>query len=326
MLKKNNGTGTKPLLTIGIPTYNRGDLLANSLLCVINAVRGLENFIELIISDNCSDDNTEEVVKSFQNSFPLQYFKNERNIGFNYNYNKIVDCYASGEYCWIIGDDDFVGEETVKMIISVLQSQKSLSFLYLNYELVPIDLLLKKSEFNVPDAEKMEFKSYETYSSLLSDIADDGNIFMGFISAVIFRLALIKEIDKTYVSDDTWTTPFNLFPHSSYYAIGLKDEPAGAIKNTMFAAAVLEKPWSSKISLLYLKLLPEMYNYYLDKGFSHHALRKHKELMVKTGLSYLLKSPLSAQSGSLKYNFLRKFVFDGTFYKLILQSVLEKLR
>lgn len=66
-----------PLVTIAIPTYNRADLyLKQAIQCSLNQTY---SNIEIIVSDNCSDDDTEAVVKSFIYTH-IRYFKHEKNI------------------------------------------------------------------------------------------------------------------------------------------------------------------------------------------------------------------------------------------------------
>ena len=52
----------KPLVSVCIPTYNKARYLRKSLDSIINQTYGN---LEIIISDNASPDNTEEIIKSF---------------------------------------------------------------------------------------------------------------------------------------------------------------------------------------------------------------------------------------------------------------------
>ncbi|MDD2524542.1 MAG: glycosyltransferase, partial [Endomicrobiaceae bacterium] len=47
-----------PLLSICIPTYNRADYLNQSIQSIVNS-DGFGDKVEIVISDNCSTDNTE---------------------------------------------------------------------------------------------------------------------------------------------------------------------------------------------------------------------------------------------------------------------------
>lgn len=67
-------------LSICIPTYNRSSYLQRTLESIL-AQDGLAE-IEVIISDNASDDNTAEIVESFVQRFPsiVKYYRNVENI------------------------------------------------------------------------------------------------------------------------------------------------------------------------------------------------------------------------------------------------------
>jgi glycosyltransferase involved in cell wall biosynthesis len=58
-----------PLLSICIPTYNRAELLKN---CVESIVINydFDEEVEVVISDNASDDNTLEICEMFASKYP----------------------------------------------------------------------------------------------------------------------------------------------------------------------------------------------------------------------------------------------------------------
>lgn len=94
-----SGTESKePLLSICIPTYNRAEMLDNTLQLLIND-HSFDERVEVIVSDNCSTDNTEEVVKKY----PLVcYYKNEKNIK-DRNFWHVLN-YATGKYVRLFND------------------------------------------------------------------------------------------------------------------------------------------------------------------------------------------------------------------------------
>lgn len=69
-----------PILSICIPTYNRATYLEKSLLSIMQTEEFKNNEIEIVISDNCSTDNTEEVVRKYLSRNNIVYYKNEENI------------------------------------------------------------------------------------------------------------------------------------------------------------------------------------------------------------------------------------------------------
>lgn len=99
-----------PLVTIGIPTYNRADgYLKQTLASALNQT--YQNF-EIIVSDNCSPDHTESVVKSFSDP-RIRYFRHSENIGANNNFNFCLE-QASGDYFLLFHDDDLIDTDFVE--------------------------------------------------------------------------------------------------------------------------------------------------------------------------------------------------------------------
>jgi len=109
----------KPILTIAVPTYNRNTklafLLRNLAPQLINEPR-----VELIISDNCSPDDTPSVVEYFVDAgLRCRYIRNREDIGPDANF---LQCYAiaGGKYVWIFSDDDVILPGTINTILRFL--------------------------------------------------------------------------------------------------------------------------------------------------------------------------------------------------------------
>ncbi len=123
------------LLTIAIPTYNRAELLDKQLAWLAQAIKGIESECEIFVSDNCSTDNTQEVIKKWQGILSHVTFKSSRhseNLGVMKN---IIHCIKSAttKYVWTIGDDDPIQDRTVPYIISKIKQHPDLSLLFLNF-------------------------------------------------------------------------------------------------------------------------------------------------------------------------------------------------
>lgn len=109
------------LLTIAIPTWNRASYLKpniEQLYAEINQCE--EGLVELLISDNHSDDETEQVIRDAQSrGVAINYIRNDENIGSDRN---IAQCFnrAQGDYVWILGDDDFLIDGCLSYLLSYL--------------------------------------------------------------------------------------------------------------------------------------------------------------------------------------------------------------
>ena len=103
----------RPLVTIAIPTYNRADYFLKQALK--SALDQTYQNIEIIVSDNCSTDNTESVVRDFSDS-KIQYFRQTTNIGANNNFNFCVQV-AKGEYFLLLQDDDLIDPDFIEVCL-----------------------------------------------------------------------------------------------------------------------------------------------------------------------------------------------------------------
>ena len=106
-----------PLVTIAIPTYNRADSYLKQSLG--SAVRQTYPEIEIIVSDNCSTDNTREVIESF-NDPRIKYIRQDTNIGANGNMNYCVD-QARGDYLLLLFDDDMIDDDFIDICIKAAE-------------------------------------------------------------------------------------------------------------------------------------------------------------------------------------------------------------
>lgn len=70
----------QPLLSICIPTYNRAEYLDQCLKAIVEQ-DGFDDRVEIVISDNCSTDETKERVKAYSQKYSnIRYFRNEENL------------------------------------------------------------------------------------------------------------------------------------------------------------------------------------------------------------------------------------------------------
>jgi len=107
----------KPLVSVGIPTYNRPDGLRRTLKCITRQT--YEN-LEIIVSDNCSPGSeTEMVVREFmKDDRRIQYFRQDENKGGAYNFDFVLRK-AAGEYFMYAADDDYLeNDDLISRLVS----------------------------------------------------------------------------------------------------------------------------------------------------------------------------------------------------------------
>lgn len=106
-----------PLVSIGIPTYNR----ANSYLkqALKSAVSQTYQHIEIIVSDNCSSDDTESVVKEFRDP-RIRYYRQNKNIGAVPNCNFCLE-QSQGTYFLALYDDDLIDDDFISTCMEAVR-------------------------------------------------------------------------------------------------------------------------------------------------------------------------------------------------------------
>lgn len=96
-------------VSICIPVFNRGDFVAAA---IESALQQEYCPLEILVVDNCSTDNTWEVLQSFKDS-RVKLIRNDSNLGMFGNFNRCLNL-ASGEYIRFLCSDDLLLPETIE--------------------------------------------------------------------------------------------------------------------------------------------------------------------------------------------------------------------
>jgi glycosyltransferase involved in cell wall biosynthesis len=108
---------SKPTVSIGIPTFNRGP---NLLKTVESVLRQDYPHIEVIISDNASTDNTSTLCRYISLSDDrVKYIRQFCNRGPTANFREVLE-QSSGDYFMWLGDDDWIDESYVRFCLNTL--------------------------------------------------------------------------------------------------------------------------------------------------------------------------------------------------------------
>jgi abequosyltransferase len=181
------------LLTIAIPTYNRSGYLDECLNHICSQLKGYEDRVELVVSDNCSTDSTGEVVKRYiDKGYPVIYRRNPENIGSD---NNFIKCFkeAMGKYVLLMGDDDILLEGSLSRILNVLERD--------DYGVVFLRTYGFKEDY-VKERPKVFYKGFDEYSERKVFIKKT-SYFLTFISSNIVNKSIldVKGLDKYYVAN-----------------------------------------------------------------------------------------------------------------------------
>lgn len=196
----------QPLVSVGIPTYNRPEGLARTLKCI---TRQTYSNLEIIVSDNCSpNEDVKNVSHQFmENDSRIKYYHQEENSGPTSNF-MFVFRQATGEYFMWASDDDEWDKEFVTTGIKTLLENPAFDAWFCSLDV--IDRLGRVI---------LQYPTYSRFTSTLNKRKDvirylktPGGIGKANIIYGIYkRDALVKTIDE-YCFSDAWASDlaFNL--------------------------------------------------------------------------------------------------------------------
>lgn len=122
---------TEGLVSVIMPSWNTGKFIAESIQSVINQT--YQNW-ELLIVDDCSADNTDAVVASFDDD-RIKYFKNKKNRGAALTRNRAMR-EAQGEWIAFLDSDDIWVPEKLK---KQLDFMKRNGYIFSYHDFIKID-------------------------------------------------------------------------------------------------------------------------------------------------------------------------------------------
>jgi glycosyltransferase involved in cell wall biosynthesis len=295
---------TNPLLSVCIPTYNRAYLLESALYGLAPQVKFLQGIVELVVSDNCSTDRTEQVIERAREWGPIRYYRNERNVGAKGNIDLCVDR-ATGEFVWVLGDDDLVREEGLRRVLRVLQDHPEVDFVWVNVSLRGTEERERfgriVSEQDFPElfpakCTNLTDRPVDRWEDLIDPQIDP--VFLGSIMCSVFRRALwLANRDIAYNLE--LLSNFSaevLYPHAVVLAQAMIGRRAWYIGYPGVIAFWGYQEWLDHVPVITLITLPQLLDIYSRMGVEPKRIEQCRRSVVKSAgkplLLMLVKSNL----------------------------------
>ncbi|WP_427162642.1 glycosyltransferase family 2 protein [Aliinostoc sp. HNIBRCY26] len=147
-----------PLVSVITPTYNRPDYLKAALT---SAVRQTYRHIEIIVSDNCSPENPQAIVESF-NDPRIRFSRNTTNLGMFGNTIKAFKM-ARGKYVASLLDDDMWEADFLEKLVLPLEANPNLALAFCDHYVID-------AQGNIDDAMTQECSQFYKRSHLAKGI------------------------------------------------------------------------------------------------------------------------------------------------------------
>ncbi len=253
------------LLTIAIPTFNRASLLEQQLSWLHQSIKGFESECEIIISDNCSKDNTQEIIKKWQSIFintTFKYNRNKENIGLMPNIAFCIQA-ATSQYVWTVGDDDPIQENALSYLLTKIKQNPEVTLIFLNcYGRHKLSNKITVQRWFNSDNDKPITDGKAALQRYLKES----------FGGVLFMTATVYKTELVQCALQKWPSSCNNLASQAYWTsfcatygsvIVTKDN---YLECTMHASYLEQDPkWSIMMRYVYI---PEIYVKLLEIGYS----------------------------------------------------------
>lgn len=106
------------LVSIVMPNYNYAQYIRKALDSAVN--QSYDN-IEIIVVDDCSTDNSVQIIEEYAKKYDqIHFYKNEKNLGVVASHNRCVEL-SHGEYIVVLSSDDYLHPEFVEKCLNMLK-------------------------------------------------------------------------------------------------------------------------------------------------------------------------------------------------------------
>ena len=257
-MKKN---GLKMRFSICMPVYNGAKVISPTIRSILS--QSFSNF-DLIMVNDCSKDNTEEVVKSFKDK-RIKYYKNEKNLGYSRN---IEECRqkATGDILYLMGQDDILGEGALLNTAKAFGRSEDIGIVTRPY-------FWFDEEIEKPVRAKKQLNPNK--DEIVTIVDEPARIVRMFetldqLSGLAYR---VKYMDLPFHKD---VFPCHIYPFASIF----KKHPAVFLKDYNIAVRISSSQTRS-LSSIYEKSPMKSWKEMFDNVFLEDKFKKFKTFMIK---------------------------------------------
>lgn len=273
-------------ISICIPTYNRAAYLTNCLQSIILCKSRSTIDYQVCISDNCSTDETENVVRCAQANITIKYQKNNRNLGIPKNFLNAVGM-ADGEFVWFIGDDDLLLPYALEELSDLLSKHPNVDFFYINSFHLTMEYVfsfpqpfdISNLPENMASVSSWPHSGEMRFMDLINPkISFD---FLGGMFLSVFRrrnwILHINALDETALSDHRTFSHFDsTFPHVKIFSRAFANSKAFFNAKPLSVCLTGAREWAPMNPLVHSVRLIEALNEYRKNGLPYIKYLKCK--------------------------------------------------
>lgn len=148
-------------VSVIIPCYNQSEYIEEAILSVVNQT--YPN-IEIICIDDCSSDNSAQIIKSLVEQYKnIVFLSNIENVGVVKSRNKAVEV-STGQYILPLDGDDIISESYIEKAVKILEEKPDIGICYCRARFIGE----KSGEWLLPkfDSDKLLYSNHIFASAL----------------------------------------------------------------------------------------------------------------------------------------------------------------
>lgn len=247
------------LLTIAIPTYNRSEYLDKTIESIVRDPLFSEGEVELVVSDNCSVDNTRQVVMKYQEQYDhIIYHRNDENIR-DANFVKVLSL-GQGTFLKLYNDTALFLDGTIAFLLNVIKK---------NIEDKPV-MCFPNAELPHISITETECNSFEEFVNVMS-----------FYSTWIAAFGIWKE-DFNQLTDIYRSVPLQLWQTDILFRLVSQKQSVIVYNQKLVQIQTLQKKGGYNIFEVFANNYLSLYKEYLvDEQLSKSAFRKEKRHLFR---------------------------------------------
>jgi glycosyltransferase involved in cell wall biosynthesis len=262
----------QPLLTIGVPTWNRAKELQECIRSAAAQIVTVHDEVEIFVSDNASTDETEVLLEQLETEFKfLKHSRNDINLGPDGNFIETLKR-SSGKYIWLFSDDDFLADGAVAEALRIIKTYEP-SYIATNY------LYCDDQRAFIKAQPQRRFMISEDISHTdLNRTFLERNHWLSFVSCNIYRRELLDfaDYERNIQHTPNWIQVY-------IAADVLSKSPCGYLSSF---SAVFARTGNARIdSSPFVLAMPKAFKYIFEKF--HMDVRVERSIIKEIRLTFL---------------------------------------
>jgi glycosyltransferase involved in cell wall biosynthesis len=122
-----------PKVTVLVPSFNHGRFIYQRIKSILEQTYA--NF-ELVVIDDCSEDDSDSVISTLQAQYGFHYIRNEHNSGTPFSAWERIITLTNGDYIWLCESDDYADPHFLEEMVRAMQKNSEAVIAYCDSNIV----------------------------------------------------------------------------------------------------------------------------------------------------------------------------------------------